>query len=380
MPRHLKNDVFIFLAGLFPVVASGQVLDVPEVVQEQTEWCWAGVSCCVLNYYGKPVTQCAIAEYARTKITWYDFGTENCCDVGNRKCNYWNYNFGYPGSIEDILKQWGVQNHGTGNSLTPASIKTEVGAGRPFIIRWALKPSGGHFIVGHGIADSTVYYMDPWRGEGYKIAKYSAVASNSSHTWQGTNVITTNPGPKAVVLVQPVDSSRNQSRSPTFVWHKAGSASYQFQCAGSATFGAPLIRDTSVTADTTLLLPGLSPATTYFWRVRAKAGADTGTWSAVWRFTTEPATSVLMQGRLVQPITCIRRSGSGLTIGYTVPASSQVTIRIFTLRGALQHSIEAGFQTAGTYSRYIPAENLSAGNYLLTLSAGKFRATLPVVF
>jgi hypothetical protein len=38
------------LACTLPQISSGQILDVPEIVQEQTEWCWAATSTCVLNY------------------------------------------------------------------------------------------------------------------------------------------------------------------------------------------------------------------------------------------------------------------------------------------------------------------------------------------
>jgi len=193
MLRRLPGKSVIALLLGCAVNSAGQVLEVPEVIQEQTEWCWAAASCCVLRYYGTTLAQCTIADYARTHATWHNFGSSSCCETPVKSCNYWNYNYGYAGSIEDILKAWGVMSRGTGLFLTLDKIRGELGAGRPFIIRWALKPSGGHFIVGHGVKDSTIYYMNPWRGEGYKIADYSWVLSNSSHTWQGTNVMTTTP-------------------------------------------------------------------------------------------------------------------------------------------------------------------------------------------
>jgi hypothetical protein len=375
MQQYLKRNAIIFLAVFCSAAAFGQILDVPEVTQEQTEWCWAGTSCCVLNYYGKPVSQCTIADFTRTKATWHDFGTENCCDVPGKKCNYWNYNYGYPGSIEEILKQWGVQSRGTGGSLTPEKIKAEVSAGRPFIIRWALKPSGGHFIVGHGIVDSTIYYMDPWRGEGFKIAKYSVVSSNSSHTWQGTNVISTNPGPVPVALVAPADSARNQSRVLMFIWHKVSIASYRFQCATSAAFATSPVTDTAIAGDTTLRLTGLSPSTTYFWRVRASAAADTGAWSATRRFTTESATAVAMDGRMVPTISRSRLSDNGLTVTYAVPFASQVTIGIYTVRGELLQAVNMGFRHSGTYTTAVSKVNFAAGRYLLSIGAGYCRTT-----
>jgi hypothetical protein len=371
----LKWYSIIFFSVFHSAVAYGQVLDVPEVVQEQSEWCWAGVSSCVLNYYGKPVSQCTIVDFTRTKATWHDFGTENCCDAPNKKCNYWNYNYGYPGSIEEILKEWGVQNRGTDKSLTPEKIIAEVSAGRPFIIRWALKPSGGHFVVGHGIVDSMIYYMDPWRGEGYKIAKYSAVASNSSHTWQGTNVVTTNSGLMPVSLLSPADSARNQSRALTFIWYKVNTASYRFQCATTTLFTAPLVKDTAIAIDTTLRLTGLSPSTTYFWRVRATTATDTGVWSTARRFTTESATAVATNGRMVPATIRNRLSNNGLTITYTVPFASQVNIGIYTVGGELLQTVSSGFHHAGTYSKTVSRVSFAAGNYLLSIYTGNRRFT-----
>ena len=62
-----------------------------------------------------------------------------------------------------------------------------------FIIRWEWTTGGGHFIIGHGLQDGTLYYMNPWVGEGLKFATYDWVKSNADHTWTHTNVLTTNP-------------------------------------------------------------------------------------------------------------------------------------------------------------------------------------------
>ena len=190
----MKNLIRIFLL-LFALQSQAQLLNVPQVIQEQDQWCWAGVSKCTLGYYGVNLNQCDIAEYARQTITWYNFGTTNCCVNSTLGCNYWNYNYGYPGSIQDILIHFGsIQNNGVGSDLTLPQITTEIGAGRPFIIRWGWYTGGGHFLVGHGINGSDINYMNPWFGEGLHIATYNwLVDDGSSHTWTHTNVLTTNP-------------------------------------------------------------------------------------------------------------------------------------------------------------------------------------------
>jgi len=181
----LFNIILIFT--ILPV--SGQVLTVTRITQSQNQWCWAGVSACVLEYYAKSVPQCVIAEYTRTveKFNDISFGTRECCSFPS-SCNNWNYNWGGAGSIEDILIHFAqVPTTKVSTFLTLAEITTAIQANRPFIIRWALTAGGGHFVVGHGISGENIYYMDPWPGEGKKIATYASVKSNAAHTWTHTN-------------------------------------------------------------------------------------------------------------------------------------------------------------------------------------------------
>jgi hypothetical protein len=182
------------LAGLLLLVAArtggAQVLAVPETEQEQSQWCWAAVSAACLSYYANPVAQCVIAEYTRTVATWHDFGDDDCCQVPWGACNYWNYNWGAAGSIEDILDHWSVASYGTGRALSQAEVGDMIADDRPFIIRWGWDGGGGHFLVGHGLVGADLHYMDPWYGEGLQVASYDWVVSGGNHSWTHTNVIT----------------------------------------------------------------------------------------------------------------------------------------------------------------------------------------------
>jgi hypothetical protein len=193
----IKIKIIILTLLLCANFINAQILTVEQTIQEQDQWCWAAVSSCVLKYYENNISQCSIAEYTRTVATWHNFGTTDCCVNPGLGCNYWNYNWGYTGSIQDILQHWSVNNFGVASSLSLTTVRNELTAGRPFIPRWGWTTGGGHFIVGHGISmtDSMMYYMDPWFGQGLKIAKYSWVVSGSNHIWTSTNQITTNPVP-----------------------------------------------------------------------------------------------------------------------------------------------------------------------------------------
>jgi len=247
------------LSLLLPVVAGSQVLSVPLVVQEQSEWCWAAVSSAVLGYYKKPLSQCEIAEYTRTKATWHDYGQVNCCTSPSGTCNYWNYNWGYPGSIQDILQNNGIDNAGNAGALTLAQIKTEVAARRPFVIRWAWTAGGGHFIVGSGVADSTVYYMNPWPGEGAKISDYAWLVSNSEHSWQGTNTMKTTPvvGVARSAVAAPLRvSGRMTSAGLVVSWSPAGETALELRAHSPEGRLVGSVRiDPKVSQEGALLLP-----------------------------------------------------------------------------------------------------------------------------
>ncbi|HEY5122755.1 MAG TPA: T9SS type A sorting domain-containing protein [Ignavibacteria bacterium] len=184
-------------ASLFFSVGA-QVLNVNNNQQLYDQWCWAASSKTVLDYYGFVKQQCDIAEWVRTTATFHNYGSVNCCTDATQGCNYWNYNYGSAGSIQDILIHFGnLQNTGA-NPLTLTEIATEIKNNRLFIIRWGWSTGGGHFIVGHGISGNNIYFMNPWFGEGLHIGTFSFMLSGvdntntATHTWTATNKITSN--------------------------------------------------------------------------------------------------------------------------------------------------------------------------------------------
>src|ERR1043166_3427368 len=182
------RSTVIALSVLFFSQTKAQVLTVSEVFQEQTEWCWAACTKCVLGFYNYSKTQCEIADYTRTVATWHTYGTTDCCTNPYQGCNYWNYNWGYAGSMQDILYHFGnITTTNFGTYFTPAQIQTEINGGHPFIFRWAWNSGGGHFLIGYGISGTDIYYMNPIPGYGYQISDYNWVVSDgSNHTWTHT--------------------------------------------------------------------------------------------------------------------------------------------------------------------------------------------------
>lgn len=188
MKKHLLFLVFLFLIKIH--VFAHHVLTVNEVIQERDQWCWAASSKCILDYYGFPKSQCAIAEYARSVITWRSFGTMDCCIDPDMGCNYWNYLFGAKGSIEDILKHFGtIQNNPVHEALSLTDIKAQIDEHKCFVVRWGWASGGGHFVVGHGLKGKDVYYMDPWFGEGLHIGTYDWLVNDGNHTWTHSDTL-----------------------------------------------------------------------------------------------------------------------------------------------------------------------------------------------
>ncbi len=164
-----------------------------QKTQEHDQWCWAGSSQSVLEYYGSIVRQCTIANWA--------WGRSDCCgntDFGwtNTACNNSNYMYGATGDLQDILSHWAVSSNACAYALSQPTCVSEINGGRPFVMRFGWYSGGGHFLDGFGYDNDGQYlhYMDPWPGHGYTLSLYSwVVHASSDHDWTHTLQITTNP-------------------------------------------------------------------------------------------------------------------------------------------------------------------------------------------
>ncbi|MFZ1678528.1 MAG: C39 family peptidase [Saprospiraceae bacterium] len=173
--------------------SGAQIMSIPEVIQEQTNWCWAACTKCILGYYNYSFSQCEIAEYTRsvsTSCNPNNYGSVNCCTNPNQGCNQWNYNWGCPGSMQDILIHFGnITTYSLGSTITTAQIHVETASNHPFLFRWGWYSGGGHFLVGYGISGSNIYYMNPLPGYGDEISNYNWVVDDGIHSWTHTQTI-----------------------------------------------------------------------------------------------------------------------------------------------------------------------------------------------
>ena len=188
--RYIYTSAAIICCLLFFTNVKAQILLVPQIEQEQNQWCWAGVTKCILDYYGFVQSQCIISEYARSQNPG-QLGTTNCC-ASPVSCNNWNWMWGAAGSIEDILTHFGgITTNNINNSLTEVECKTVISNYKPYIIRFGWNNGGGHFVVGYGINGSDFYTMDPWFNEGYTISTYNWLLSGQggAGTWTHSQIL-----------------------------------------------------------------------------------------------------------------------------------------------------------------------------------------------
>ena len=174
------------LAALPSAYAQWRTLNVPLVTQEHSQWCWAGSSKAVLNYYGQSPSQCQIVNWA--------FGLNYAC--GNSTFNWNSYAnqpnsmYGSNGSVQNILRAWGVANTAYNSASSWSSVVSDINANRPFVIRYGWTGGGGHIMVGRGYETANgvnyVYIMNPWPGEGQTYRTYNSAVYASDHQWTHT--------------------------------------------------------------------------------------------------------------------------------------------------------------------------------------------------
>lgn len=138
--------------------------------------------------------------------------------------------------------------------------------------------SNGYIV--NGLEQLTTYY---WR--------VKAINDVGESDWTPIRSFTTAaPKPDKPELVYPPNESTEISITPTLSWKLIPSAEeYQVQVSLKNDFSGFTVIVDSYTPDTTYTVPfeKLDAKTTYFWRVRSKAGGQNSTWSTTWKFQTK---------------------------------------------------------------------------------------------
>ena len=202
--KTFKQIIYLVVTSLLIstsyVSAQSVKADVKQVVQTQSNWCWAANSECIMSYYGTDVTQCKINNYAWSK--------SNCCSSPG-SCNQTNY-IGGKGAIDDIIMNFAnLKSTHTKSALSVNKIVSSLTEKRPFVLGVFWNSGGGHVVVGCGYNESTgtITTMDPWRNNGISTSKFSGgsniTLSGSSGRWAES----------LEVLDKPISTSTNETLS-----------------------------------------------------------------------------------------------------------------------------------------------------------------------
>ena len=179
-----KYILLLFLS--ITITVSAQVLTVPAIKKEQTEWCWAASSACVLAYYGYWERQCDIAEYVR--LNGSSHGSTNCCANALQGCNKGaSFN-----DIANILMKFGnIKSAQADIPLIIDAIQFHLNKRCPIIIRLEdpYDPMHGHAMVIYGIDDqwggTFIHFMDPDTGV-YNYDTYNNLLNYKELQWSHT--------------------------------------------------------------------------------------------------------------------------------------------------------------------------------------------------
>ncbi len=138
---------------------NGVALPVPEMPQYCNEWCWAAAIAMVAQYYGKPVSECALAG---VKTGYY----QACCDYYMACANPCNQT-AQPSEITTILSK-GLGLYGYfSQTISEKQLKTELTNGRPVYIMFSNSFVGHAAVISGYVVNGTVAYyhiIDPWSG------------------------------------------------------------------------------------------------------------------------------------------------------------------------------------------------------------------------
>jgi hypothetical protein len=225
-PKNIKME-WILLMLYFPLalfliipkeaVGNNVTLPIQKETSDFGHWCWAATSTMVINRY--------IADYPEWPT---DTDTDDCnylgqCGVVNRHLGrsdccpasdvYQRWMDSDPNPcdteevVSDVLDEWGIDNTPKG-VLSFNQIKTEIDAGRPFIVKWTWSGSGtcsgNHYVIGVAYDDSInwVEIIDPnpidecngYQWMSYDDLKYDNTEGKSCyHTWSATDTMDNSP-------------------------------------------------------------------------------------------------------------------------------------------------------------------------------------------
>lgn len=152
-------------------------------------------------------------------------------------------------------------------------------------------------------------------------------AANSPGAFSGISVQPI--APSAPSLIYPLDKDKGTSINPTLQWSAAAAAgSYRVQLSTTSDFTAVLLEFPGITT-TSISVPDLNTATTYYWRVQSRNNVGVSDWSETRSFNTQPPT--LAAPMLIAPANKSPNAWTVLDFQWSeVPATQYYLLQIAT--------------------------------------------------
>ena len=172
--RERTNEVPLRVKKRKPInfrepVPNEKIINVPQIKQEQSNWCWAACAEMVFCYYGvTPARQCDFANEL--------FGRTECCsDPSSPNCNQ-------PCEIENLSNLYsrkGINSRFLGETVPFSKLQSEINADRPVeVVFYQKSKKRGHLIIVRGWritgTEKFVHVNDPKDSDGAsRIVTYS---------------------------------------------------------------------------------------------------------------------------------------------------------------------------------------------------------------
>jgi len=198
-----------------------------------------------------------------------------------------------PGIVA-IVAPTGVMD--TGVAIAPSALLKNFGTISGTFTTWFFMDSAGQrfytdqYIATLGAGETLTHgylaWVKPHPTGSYAVrcSTWSALDVNPANNTAGetfTLVII----PAAPVLTSPADGSVTTTNPPLFDWEPSdGAIRYHIQVADNPLFNSPALDDSTIAGNSYLPAGGL-PVGTYYWHVRATAGATWSEWAPAWSFS-----------------------------------------------------------------------------------------------
>lgn len=189
---------------------------------------------------------------------------------------------------------------------------------------------------------------------------------NYSSAFTFTTIVQT---PSAPVLVSPLNGSFGQSTTPLLDWDSVGAAQiYRVQLSTDSTFATTVFDSAGVTmAQVTVPSGLLSGETKYYWRVNGTNTAGSGSYSAVWNFTTLGVGIALNNGVIPTEFKLYNNYPNPFNpstkVRFDIPKSGLVSLKIYDITGREVAVLVNGSLAPGQYEYTWDAAGFTSGVY-----------------